>query len=656
MRNKYFKKIALFTVTGSIVLGLGSCKKFLSPETPSLLTTTDVYSNVYTAGMAVLGIYQDLAGDQGYGIRLSMYYSLDNDETIASAKAGDNDRGDIAHYNASSINLQLYSPYVQLYQGIERANLCIYNIQRMPLFKSGSGKDYNELQRLYGEALTLRAQFYLELIRNWGDVPAQFLPSEVSKNLFIGKTDRNVIYDTLLNSLLTAESMVPWRSQVTALTDDAPDERITKGAVKALRAKIALYRGGYDLRKDLTISRDEAHYKDYYQIAWNECNDIINSGEHKLNPSFKSLFKNGICAHTTDPYNEIIFQVAMGGGTGSTDSKIGLYNGPKFGGTITSVLPNATGVPTPTITYSSGSASLLMLPTYFYLFDANDLRRDVTIAPYDVMQDYSKVGSKITALRDGKFRADWVSNPAPSSSLYWGLDWPLIRYADVLLMFAEADNELNNGVATGSAAYNAFAAVRTRGFGGNAALIGTIPTDKDGFFKAIVRERSLEFGGEGVRKYDLKRWGLLGTAISETQKNINTLGYNLVMATTSYMASPPSYTISGPLPSSMFFNYPGDAGNPGQQATAVDDSTLWVSGSNFYGKKLGITVTQTYARPINTKVGWVAGPSTSTPIPPIVSTFSILGSGFKPNHSELFPLPQIVIDASNKTLTQDYGY
>ncbi len=635
MKNKYLNNFAIFCISLSILSGLSSCKKYLEPDSPSLISSEDVYSNVATAKMAVIGVYQDLAGDQGYGIRVSMYYPYDNDETMGPAKSGDNDRGDIAHYNASSINLQLYAPYVQLYQGIERANLCIYNIPKMSLYTNPSTKD--ELQRLHGEALTLRAQFYLELIRNWGDVPAQFLPSTLSGNLFIGKTNRDSIYNHLLDDLLLAESLVPWRDAVKA------DERITKGAVKALRARIALYRGGYDLRKDGTISKDQAHYLDYYKIALDECNDIINSGKHTLNPSYKSIFKDGICAHLLDPNNEILFEVAMGGSTALTDSKLGLYNGPKIFGSYTA--SESAGTITTAFTYLNGSGTLLMLPTYFYLFDSKDLRRDVTIAPYDVLTDYSKIGNKITAMRDGKFRADWVT-PAPTSgSSTLGLNWPLIRYSDVLLMYAEADNELNNGPT--AAGINAFNSVRTRGFGGDPTLIGTTPTTHDDFFKAIVRERSLEFGAEGIRKYDLKRWGLLAKAINDTKTNLNNMANNKVLLATSYMAEPPSYTISGPLPTSMYFNYPGEAGNPIGSDKAVDDSTLWVN--SFYAKQPTITITPTLSRPVNTKVSWIGSG--------ITSTFGkYYAFGFLERHSELFPFPQAVIDASNGAVTQNNGY
>ena len=120
---------------------------------------------------------------------------------------------------------------------------------------------------------------------------------------------------------------------------------------------------------------------------------------------------------------------------------------------------------------------------------------------------------------DGKFRRDWITNPYLAIHLtqqYFGLNWPLIRYSDVLLMYAEADNEMNG--APTAAAISAFEQVRKRAFG--AASIGTTPSDYNGFFNAIVKERSLELGGEGIRKYDLIRWNMLGQKLDETKAKL----------------------------------------------------------------------------------------------------------------------------------------
>src|SRR6201996_7845089 len=194
MQPKKSIQLLQWAICCGLAWSVASCKKYLSPDPVSSFNSAFVFGDVPNAQKAVLAAYQDMEGDNGYGIRISMYFPYDNDEMIGMHQLGDNDRGDIAHYNATAGNAQLYNPWVQLYQGVERANQCIYNIPKMDLYTKGSATQVKELQRLYGEALTLRAQFYLELVRNWGDVPAQWLPSAQLPNLFLTKTDRDTVY------------------------------------------------------------------------------------------------------------------------------------------------------------------------------------------------------------------------------------------------------------------------------------------------------------------------------------------------------------------------------------------------------------------------------------------------------------------------------
>jgi hypothetical protein len=361
--------------------------------------------------------------------------------------AADNDRRDIARYSATSGNAQITNPFNQIFTGIEFANICIDNIPKMAMYTAGSEQEKKKLQRLYGEALTLRAQFYLEGIRNWGDLPAHFTSAsnQAGANPFPAKTDRDSLYEKLLVDLKEASTLVPWRNELTSIGDQQ-DERITKGAVKALRARIALYRAGYSLRKTGTMVQG-SNAATYYQIAKDECNDIINSGQHKLNPSFKALWKDQVCARTVaDPDGELMFQASAVGRSGVADTKLGYYNGP----TVNNL----------------GNKSINVLPTYFYVFDSTDTRRDVTCAIYNVNADgVTKTGQAITAINDGKYRRDWISNPSilPTDAVqYLSLKWQIIRYSDVLLMFAEAENEISGPTA---AAYNAINQVRRRGYG-----------------------------------------------------------------------------------------------------------------------------------------------------------------------------------------------
>jgi len=199
----------------------------------------------------------------------------------------------------------------------------------MDLYAGGSDQEKKQLQRMVGEALTLRAQFYFEAIRNWGDLPSHFEAAEAlaTEDPFPKRTDRDVLYERLLSDLKTAEDMVPWRNEVSSIGDPI-DERITKGTVKGLRAMIALFRAGFSLRQDGTLKRG-SNPETYYQIARDETNDIINSNQHSLNPSFKDLWKNQVGGRVVaDPNGELMFQVTAIGRSAAADAKVGFNSGP----------------------------------------------------------------------------------------------------------------------------------------------------------------------------------------------------------------------------------------------------------------------------------------------------------------------------------------
>jgi starch-binding outer membrane protein, SusD/RagB family len=616
MKNKMINKILLSTVLLSAVL-IAGCKKYLDQQPITELGSEMVFSDVASTYKAVAGVYSRLIGDQGYGIRVSLYYTVDNDEMQGPSGGDDDDRRGLARYKPSASNLQLSAPFNQMFQGIEYANICIDKIPKMAMYTSGSEQQKKQLQRMYGEALTLRAQFYLEAIRNWGDLPAHFKPAyaQASEEPFPSRTDRDTIYNQLLNDLKLAEDLVPWRNELTAI-GDAQDERITKGTVKGLRARIALYRGGYALRQNGTVQRG-SNYLAYYQIAKDECNDIITSGQHTLNPSYKGLWKDQVNARVSaDPNGELMFQASAIGGGGAEDSKLAYYNGPTVNGL--------------------GNKSINVLPTYFYLFDSTDLRRDVTCVPYIVNADgITKAGQAITAITDGKYRRDWITNPtvSPTNGIqYFGLKWQILRYSDVLLMYAEAENEING---PGASAYNAVNMVRRRGYGkpiGTADATVDLPAglNKADFFKAIVRERSLELGGEGVRKYDLIRWNLIATAFTETKTNLLRMSNLQPLLNPSYMLGYPSYSISASLPIAMYYN----------TGSTADDKALWRN--SFYFPAPTSTPSGT------TKVTWLSAAINTT-------TLSRYATGFTTGKSELYPIPQAARNA-NPNLTQNPGY
>lgn len=599
--NKLHKSLAITLLSATIIFT--SCKKYLDQQPITAVGADFVFSDVPNTLKALAGVYNALTGDQGYGIRLSLYYTVDNDETQGPGGTVDDDRRGLARYAATPANLQINAPFSQIFRGIEYANICIDNIPKMDLYTSGSDQQKKQLQRMLGEALTLRAQFYFEAIRNWGDLPANFAPAyaQAANDPFPVRTNRDSIYNRVLADLKTAADLVPWRNDLTSIGDVA-DERITKGTIKGLRARIALFRAGYSLRNTTSLMQAPSDSLTYYQIAKDECSEIIASGQHALNPSFKSLFRDQVGGRVSaDPQGELMFQVSGIGTAAAADTKLGYYNGPTVG--------------------TFGNKSINILPTYFYLFDSTDTRRDVTCAPYNVAADGAiKLGQAITAIVDGKYRRDWINNPAiPASSAaqYFSLKWQILRYSDVLLMYAEAENKLNGPTAS---AYNAINQVRRRGYGKSItsadATVDLSGLNKATFFEAIVKERSLELGGEGVRKYDLIRWNLLGQKLADTKAAL------LAMSTAS--------GVYATLPTSMYY----------KTGSTADDVNLWAN--SFYRTAPTSTPTGT------TKVTWIGAAINTT-------TLARFATGFTTNKSELLPIPQAQVIA-NYNLTQNPGY
>lgn len=496
MKKANFQSFAGFLVVALLIAGSG-CKKYTEVEPVSQYSIPQAFSDVSNVTNALIGVYDELQGDNGYGIRISMYYPYDSDEGIVSGNI-DNGRRGIGRYQLLLTNAELANPFRQLYRGVEKANLCIEQIPLMPAYTSGSAADQAALKRLYGEALALRAQFFFQLIQNWGDVPAPLVPAYKLPNLFIPKTNRDSLYDILIADLKTAADLLPWRTEA-----GIRNERLTKGAAKALRARMALHRGGFSLRSNGQMER-RSDFLTYYAIVKQECEELMaRRDQHTINPNFENIWRS-VTSFVYDPFGEIMFEIGAGGGNGNSDSRMGNYDGPN--------LSNASR-------FGAGGGGIVMLPNYFYAFDSVDTRRDVTITSYQVTSASNiKSQRRLGELNTGKYRRDWRVPLLPGTVLNVGYNWAMIRFSDVLLMYAEVMNEINNGPTPAATA--AFEEVRRRAYRGNTGLIGTTPADKTGFFNAIVNERYLEFGHEGIRKYDLIRWNLLASKLAETRTRI----------------------------------------------------------------------------------------------------------------------------------------
>ena len=606
MKNKIITSI--LAVAGFFTIN--SCSDYLEVESLSNTAEKQQFDSTADAFSALVGVYNSSMGDNTYGQRMNLILAQSGDDYRTSGDFNANDRRGVSCFGAIPTNTELLRPFLDTYAGIERANLVIKNIPLSTVYQTGSDSDKKLMDRFLGEALTLRALFYHDLIKNWGDVPFQELPSADLPTVYLPKTDRDIIYDKLLEDLSKAQALVPWRSEANTTA-----QRISKAAIKGLRARIALARGGYSLRRNPQQMMQGSNPQKYYQIAYDECKDIILSGQHSLNPSYEGLFRS-LHTNSQDATNEIIYAIGAFGGNSKTDSKIGYYNGLRHDDT----------------TWKS-SGGISAIPVYFYEFSKYDLRRDVNIAIYRV--NTSKQAELQTSINwnDGKFRKSWTDITGTSQNL--GIDWPYLRYSDILLMFAEADNELHG--APSQEAIDAVMAVRKRAYAGNLSQVGTIPTTKAAFFDFIVKERQLELGSEGLRKYDLIRWNLLETKINETRTKLTQF-----MNGTGPYANVPQY---------IFYKKLAYTPTKTAQQNVLDMDFYTASGvakaDVFYTPNQSTSTPSGY-----TKVNWRLAMTQPYINGDPVKSYAYY---FEPNKKELLPIALDVIN-SNYNLTQDYGY
>ncbi|WP_238387918.1 RagB/SusD family nutrient uptake outer membrane protein [Pararcticibacter amylolyticus] len=313
------------------------------------------------------------------------------------------------------------------------------------------------------------------------------------------RSDRDVIYKQLLADLEEASNLLPWPNE-TSVTSSV--ERVNKAFAKGLRARLALAAGGYAQRLDKTIrlSNDPELSRDkMYAIAKKECLDIINSGSLRL-LGFEEVFRT-LNQETGKAGLESMWEIPFSEGRGRVTFDLGVkhttkdkYTQQNKGGTNG---PNA-----------------LML----YEYESGDVRRDVTVVPYE-WTDGVQVPTNMNKLYFGKYRYEWMKRIVTSDNDD-GLNWMYMRYADVILMAAEAINEIDGP----GAAAPYLKMIRTRAFPNNAAKVdqfmSEVTVSKTAFFNAIVDERALEFTGEMLRKADLIRWNLLGTKITEAKAKL----------------------------------------------------------------------------------------------------------------------------------------
>ncbi len=489
-----------------------SCQDALTEDPDSYYQKKEFFTDKSKAQMAVVGVYSilpTLYGDP------EMAFPCSDDTYYASGVTSDNARRDLTHYALNPQNQYVNSVWTATYKGIDYANYTIEGIEGMENYENDS-----DLQSMVAEAKFLRALYAFNLIRYWGDVPFKTTYSKNYEDAYQPRTNREDIYEQVIRDLDFAKTHLEW-----ADAGSSP-EKATQGAARALLMRVLLQRAGYSLQLDGTTTRpDDEKRKAYFTAIIREWEAFKESGYHDFyTGGYTELFK-GFSAGVLNS-KESLFEIAFHTPDGKTGAKgyWGTYNGPSVAAPSISVTEAAQFM-------GRANALFRVIPEWRSFFEDKDARRDVMVCTYKYTWDATLYNHKKVENKNGKdwypgkWRREWMPIGYKDPNLS-NVNFCNLRYADVVLMAAEAYNELDNT----PEAWNLLNSVRKRAgateiTAANYASFFKAPKvynldfisdgDEKGKLRtALYWERGLELAFEGQRKYDLIRWGILKEAIT----------------------------------------------------------------------------------------------------------------------------------------------
>ncbi|WP_113663313.1 RagB/SusD family nutrient uptake outer membrane protein [Pedobacter nanyangensis] len=482
----------------ALVLTCTSCSKFLDVKPDAYVVSTEnYYKNAEQLDIALRGVYAILAETYTYGNSMQGRMGLEADEGFMHFPT---DNGTMSYYVVNTTDDKLLNHWRAIYRGVSRANLLLKSIDN-------SAIDIDETKRaqIKGQALFLRGYYFFMLVSRFGGVPLVLDPPISSENevIQLPRSSAREVYAQILLDMERAADLVP------DITAAGSSGRISKSTVWGILARVNLYMAGNPLNE--TSRYDEA-------AKW--AKKVIDLGYHQLNSSYGQVFIN----YAEDKYDlkESIFEVEFwGNGTGvynTTGGAVGILNGIAYSATGTANWGFSQGIVRPH-------------PWLYRLYDTDDLRRDWAISAYRYA-DNGKVdftsANLIIERFCGKYRREY-EKVQPKTNTQTPINFPLLRYSDVLLMYAEAINEVEKNP---NNAYKYINQVRRRAKGLDINSVGATAADLNGMdylsFKNEIRnERARELCFESLRKNDLVRWGIfydsMKARLTEAPSGTNTL-------------------------------------------------------------------------------------------------------------------------------------
>lgn len=554
------KKIFNILLGVGIALGATSCNDFLDTSSPSTVDADFVFSDPTTARAALYSMYEQWRSTANSGVfGAGLFYAADIVGSDIERHPEEYLKQSVRHvpevfYENGTKNAEYTlgsydkpdgtGAYSRLYSTISKANSVITAMEETSDFQNMiDAKEPTLISQMYGEAVACRATCYMELIRYYGDVPYITQAGVVAEGL----ASRDSIYDCELAKLVLVEPLM-YRVGENA---DVPKSYMTRTYVQGLIGRMAMHAGGYATRR---TDLGTGFYKDGdgNALTFEQIGTENNSAVYNRRSDWKKkyeLAKEYLTACATNPGTVTFHTTDPRGTTGSDGRKYGnpfqyffqqlheqeyadesIYEYYMLQGSVSNER-----------SYSSGRVSSAgdkaypckaygqarIQPTYYYgEFDPKDKRRDVTVTVtghkgtgYEILIPFAP-GSVANGggLCLNKYDEARMSKVNVIKQRNSGINGPYMRISEVYLNLAEVSAALDDE----PTAKSYLTKIRERAFS------STTEADVNGFISrsgsmlnAVLEERKFEFGGEGFRRMDLLRNGIIFDAVAKVKKDLN---------------------------------------------------------------------------------------------------------------------------------------
>ena len=494
-----------------ILVGLGSCTKQLEEKTYSFLSPESFYKNESDAKTAIAGVYNALYSWDMY-LQPMWNISILDDDHVSGVDwfLGTTGAGNPQGY--WGVN----GPWVGCYTIVARANTVLENVEKI-----NANIDPDVKNRILGEAYFLRGWAYFHLVQLYGGVPIRLKSLTTDPNANVPRASVKETYQVIIDDLKKAETMLFPAGHSKA----GEPGHATRGLAKSLLAKVYLtmasgslananviVRGGtdngyYAYPKQVVAGLDGVDSRFYFQAAADKAMEVITSGEYSLFTNWKDIWSKA-----GRNKQENMWQLQSVAGTAFVN-QLSIYFSAlsTFGrGAVWFTNNHYMDYDDPDKRVLDGVAHNYSTNTgtrYYYPSWQAALYQNVGGLTYN--------NNGTTDNRAYTIKYADVNDPLVANSDAF---FPLMRYAELPLIFAEAANEVNNGPSP--EAYAQLNVIRTRA----AASAAPAGMNQEQFRSYVLAERAREFVLEGVRRYDLLRWGIylqVMNKISAGQNNIS---------------------------------------------------------------------------------------------------------------------------------------